>query len=204
MLGDGSRGHGACDSPRAVAGPGGGARATRHVAAPKLPYARRWEPWDTRACTPVLSFILTWSSYAGVSDLQYTDSGPMPTPGEAVNPRVGSASFSVQPFLSFVRWDFEVVVQHGRNVVAHDLCGTLRYSECLAEPSCAAIPLGLSPRSGSRGVQGNHDHDSKPSGRRAAEVAGVEVIVTTIPELTGRRTYGVCGTFHFCTTIPLG
>jgi hypothetical protein len=36
-----------------------GARATRHVAAPKLPYARRWESWDTRACTPVLSFILT-------------------------------------------------------------------------------------------------------------------------------------------------
>jgi hypothetical protein len=129
---------------------------------------------------------------------------PQAHSGRGCEPAGGVSILSRAAFLSFVRWDFEVVVQHGRNVVAHDLCGTLRYSECLAEPSCAAIPLGLSPHSGSRGVQGNHDHDSKPSGRRAAEVAGVEVIVTTIPELTGRRTYGVCGTFHFCTTIPLG
>jgi hypothetical protein len=34
---------------------GGG--ATRHVAALELPYVRRWEPRDTRACAPVLSFI---------------------------------------------------------------------------------------------------------------------------------------------------
>jgi hypothetical protein len=88
--------------------------------------------------------------------------------------------------------------------VDHDPRGTLRCSECLAEPSRAAVPLGLLPRSGSRGVQGNHDHDSEPSGRRTAEVAGVEAIMTTIFEPTGRHTYGMCGTFHFCAAIPLG
>jgi hypothetical protein len=46
-----------------------GARATRHVAAPELPCARRWVPWDMWACAPVLCFIFnlellrggTWS-----------------------------------------------------------------------------------------------------------------------------------------------
>jgi hypothetical protein len=50
-----------------------GARAKRHVVAPELPCDRRREPWDTRVCAHVLSFILTWSLYAGVSDLQGTD-----------------------------------------------------------------------------------------------------------------------------------
>jgi hypothetical protein len=50
-----------------------GAGATRHVVAPELPYARIREPWDTRACTPILSFVLTWSLYVGVSGLQGTD-----------------------------------------------------------------------------------------------------------------------------------
>jgi hypothetical protein len=50
-------------------------------------------------------------------------------------------------------------------------------------------------------ARGNHDHDFKPMGRRAAEVMGVEAIVTTIPEPTKRHTYGMCGTFHFCVVV---
>jgi hypothetical protein len=34
-----------------------GARATRHMTAPELPYTRRQEPQDTQACAPVLSFV---------------------------------------------------------------------------------------------------------------------------------------------------
>jgi hypothetical protein len=47
-----------------------GAGATRHVAALELPCARRWE---TRACAPILSFVLTWSLCMEVSGLQGTD-----------------------------------------------------------------------------------------------------------------------------------
>jgi hypothetical protein len=36
-----------------------GAGATRHVAARELPCARRRELWDTQACAPILSFVLT-------------------------------------------------------------------------------------------------------------------------------------------------
>jgi hypothetical protein len=46
-----------------------GAEAKRHVAALELPCARRREPWDTQACVPILSFVLTWSLYVGVSGL---------------------------------------------------------------------------------------------------------------------------------------
>jgi hypothetical protein len=35
-----------------------------------------------------------------------------------------------------------------------------------------------------------------------AEVAGPEAIMTTIPELTGLHTYGICWMFHFCTAVP--
>jgi hypothetical protein len=34
-----------------------GATATRHVAAPELPYAKSREPRDTRACASVLPFV---------------------------------------------------------------------------------------------------------------------------------------------------
>jgi hypothetical protein len=54
-----------------------GAGATRHVAASELPYARGRELRDTRACVPILSFILTWSLYVGVSGLQGTDTPPL-------------------------------------------------------------------------------------------------------------------------------
>jgi hypothetical protein len=74
------------------------------------------------------------------------------------------------------------------------MCGTFRF--------CTAVPLELLLRSGSRGARGNHDHDSEPSGRRTAEVAGVEAVVTTIPEPTGRRTYRMCRTFRFCAAVP--
>jgi hypothetical protein len=37
---------------------------------------------------------------------------------------------------------------------------------------------------------------------RIAEVTGVEAIVSTIPEPTERRTYGMCGVIHFCTAVP--
>jgi hypothetical protein len=36
-----------------------GARPTRDVAALELPCARRQEPWDTWACAPISSFVLT-------------------------------------------------------------------------------------------------------------------------------------------------
>jgi hypothetical protein len=67
---------------------------------------------------------------------------------------------------------------------------------------CVAIPLGLLLHSESCGAQGNHDHNSDPSGHRAAKVAGFEAVVTTIPEPMGRRANGMCGTFHFCATVP--
>jgi hypothetical protein len=149
-----------------------GAGATRHVADPELPCARRRELWDTRVCEPILSFVLTWSLYAGVSGLQGTDSGPWAHPGRGYEPAGGASVLSRAAFLSSLRWDFEAVVQHGKYVAAHDPRGTLRCSKRLAEPLRAAVPLGLLPCSGSQGAQGNHDHDSKPSGRRAAEVAG--------------------------------
>jgi hypothetical protein len=137
-----------------------------------------------RACALILSFILTWSLYVGVSDLQGTDSGPRAHLRRGCEPTGGDNILSRVAFLSFVCWDFEAVVQHGRYVVTHDPHGTLRCSEHLAEPSHAAVPLGLLLHSRSHGVQGNHDHDFEPSGRRTAEVVGVETIMTTILELT--------------------
>jgi hypothetical protein len=73
VLGDGSRGHGARDGLGAAAGLGG--RRWSHEArdGSELPCARRREPWDTRACAPVLSFVLTWSLYTGASSLQGTN-----------------------------------------------------------------------------------------------------------------------------------
>jgi hypothetical protein len=48
-MGAGATGH--------VAVSGGGATVTRHVAAPELPCAVRWEPRDTRACAPLLPCV---------------------------------------------------------------------------------------------------------------------------------------------------
>jgi hypothetical protein len=156
------------------------------------------------ACALVLSFVLTQSLYTGVPSLQGIDSGIRAHLGRGCKPAGGASILSRATFLSFVRWDFEAVVQHARYVAAHNPRGTLRCSEHLAKPSRTALPLGLLLGSGSCGAEGNHDHDSKPSGRRTAEVAGVEAIVTTIPEPMGRRAYGMCGTFHFCAIILLG
>jgi hypothetical protein len=50
-----------------------GVGATRHVAAPELPCARRWEPRDTWACAPVLPFIFDLELVRGVPGLQSTD-----------------------------------------------------------------------------------------------------------------------------------
>jgi hypothetical protein len=36
----------------------------------------------------------------------------------------------------------------------------------------------------------------------AAEVAGPEAIMTTIPEPTESHTYGMCGAFRFCAVAP--
>jgi hypothetical protein len=180
-----------------------GARATRYVAAPELSCARRREPWDTWAYAPVLSFVLTWSLYVGVSDLQGTDSGPQAHPGRGCELTGGINILSRVAFPSFICWDFEAVVQHGRYVVAHDPRGTLQCSERLAEPSHTAVPLGLLLCSGSHGAQGNHDHNSEPSGCHAVEVAGVQAIVTMIFEPTGLRTYGKCRMFYFCAAVPL-
>jgi hypothetical protein len=89
-----------------------------------------------------------------------------------------------------------------RHVAAHDLRGTVWCSESLAELSRAAVPHVLLLCSGSHGGRGNYDHDSELMGRCAAEVMGVEVIVTMIPEPMGHRTYEMCGTIHFCAGVP--
>jgi hypothetical protein len=78
-----------------------------------------------RTCAPVLSFILTRSLYSGVPGLQGNDSGPQAHPRRDCEPTGGASIRSCAAFLSFVRWDFEVVVQHGRYVVAHDPRGML-------------------------------------------------------------------------------
>jgi hypothetical protein len=70
----------------------------RHLAALEQPCTRRREPQDMRACTPILSFILTWSLYAGISGIQGTDSGPRAHPGRGCEPVGGPASYLVQPF----------------------------------------------------------------------------------------------------------
>jgi hypothetical protein len=180
---------GARGSPKAAPGPGGG-------------------NWSHEACghpcTSVLPFILTRSFYVGVPILQGTNSCPQAHLKRGCEPVGGASILSRAIFLSFVHWDFKVVVQHGRYVVAHDPRGMLRCLERLAELSRAAVPIGLLLHSGSHRARGNHDHNSKPSGCRTAEVAGVEAIVTTIPEPTGCRTYGMCETFHFYVAIPLG
>jgi hypothetical protein len=117
-----------------------------------------------RACTPVLSFVLTRSLYTVVPGLQGTEAIRVPR------------------------------FPNRRDVCAYGMCETFCFY--------AVIPLGLLLHSESHGAQGNHDHYSEPSRCRAVEVTGVEAVVTSIPKPTGRRTYGVCGTFHFCTVIP--
>jgi hypothetical protein len=57
------RGHEARSGPGAASSLVAGAGVTRHVTAPELPCARRWEPRGTQACASVFSFILTWSLY---------------------------------------------------------------------------------------------------------------------------------------------
>jgi hypothetical protein len=96
------------------------------------------------------------------------------------------------------------VAQYGRYVVARDSRGTLRCSKRLVEPSCAVVPHGLLLHSKSHKGRGNHDHDLEPTGHRAAEVAGVETIVSAIPEPIERRIYGMCGAFHFYAAVFLG
>jgi hypothetical protein len=107
-MGAGAMGHVAVpELPRVLVA---GAGATRHVAAPELPCARRREPWDTWSYAPVLSFILTWSLYVGVSGLQDTNSGPRAHPGRGWETAGGANILSLATFLSFIRWDFEAVV----------------------------------------------------------------------------------------------
>jgi hypothetical protein len=72
------------------------------------------------------------------------------------------------------------------------------------EPSCAIVPHGLLLCNGSHGAQGNHDHDPELMGHRAAGVVGVVEIASVVPELTERRTYGMCGAIHLCATVFLG
>jgi hypothetical protein len=107
-----------------------------HVAAPELPYVKRWELWDTRACASVLSFVLTSSLYAGVSGLQGTDGGPRAHPGRGCELTGGASILSCATFLCFVHWDFEAVVQHGRYVAPS--AGTLR-----AVRARSTVPNGL-------------------------------------------------------------
>jgi hypothetical protein len=67
-------------------------------------------PRDTRACAPVLSFILTRSLYMRVPGLQGTDSGPRAHPRRGCEPAGGASILSRAAFLSFVRWDFKAAV----------------------------------------------------------------------------------------------
>jgi hypothetical protein len=67
-------------------------------------------PRDTWACAPVLSFILTRSLYMRVPGLQGTDSGPRAHPRRGCELIGGANILSRAAFLSFVRWDFKVMV----------------------------------------------------------------------------------------------
>jgi hypothetical protein len=116
----------------------------------------------------------------------------------------GSSILPRATFLSFVHWDSKAVAQHGRYVAARDLRGSLRCSEHLMEPSHVVVSYGLLLHSGSHGARGNHDHDPEPMGHRATGVVGVMEIMSAIPELTERRTYGMCGVICFCAAIFLG
>jgi hypothetical protein len=62
-------------------------------------------PWGlvARACALVSSFVWTWSLYAGVSDLQGTDSGPRAHLGRGCEPAGGASIISCAAFLSFIR-----------------------------------------------------------------------------------------------------
>jgi hypothetical protein len=109
------------------------------------------------------------------------------------------------------------------------ICGDPQFARDVAmfsaDSSCAAISHGPLLRSGSRGARGNHghnprtdgmplngshggqgdrDHDSRTVGAPHSGSRGVEAIVTTIPEPSERRTYGMCGALHFCAAEPMG
>jgi hypothetical protein len=62
------------------------------MAAPELSQAGRREsgPWDTWACAPALSFVLTWSLYVGVPGPQGTDSGLQAHSGRGYEPAGGT------------------------------------------------------------------------------------------------------------------
>jgi hypothetical protein len=200
--GAGATGHVAVpELPRALMA---GARAMRHAAAPELPSARRREPRGMRVCVPVLPFVFDLKLVCGgTRSSGYRQWPPSPL-GRGYEPAGGANILPRAAFLSFVRWDFEAVTQYGGYVVAHDSRGTLRCSERLAEPSCATVLHGLLLHSRSHGARGNHDHDLEPMRHRAAEVAGVEAIVSTIPEPTEHRSYEMCVTFCFYAVIVLG
>jgi hypothetical protein len=127
----------------------------------ELPCARSREPWDTRTCAPVLPFVFDLKLIREVFDLQGTDSGLRAHPERGYEP-VGEANILPHAaFLSFVYWDFEAVMQHGRYVTTRDSRGSLRCSERLAEPSHTAIPQRMC--------------------YCTAKVAGPEAIMTMIP-----------------------
>jgi hypothetical protein len=75
------------------------------MAAPELSPAGRREPGprDTRARAPALCFVLTSSLYWGYLILRLPIVATVPTPGEAVNLRVGPTSFPRAIFLGLVR-----------------------------------------------------------------------------------------------------
>jgi hypothetical protein len=100
-----------------------GAEAMRHVATPELSCARRREPepWGTWAYVPIVSFILTWSLYPGVTGRQGTNSGPQAHLGRGCEPVGGASILSRADFLSFVCWDFEAWQIRGSPRSARDI-----------------------------------------------------------------------------------
>jgi hypothetical protein len=79
--------------PGAASGWTAGAETAGHAAAPELPRAGQRElgPQDTWRSRSWPS-VLTWSLYAGVPDLQGTDSGPRAHLGRVSEPVVGPTS----------------------------------------------------------------------------------------------------------------
>jgi hypothetical protein len=181
-----------------------GAGATRHVTASELPCARRWVSRDTQACALVLSFIFdlelvhggTWSSgyrqwLLGPPRERLRTRGwgqhPSPCNLSELCTLEFRSSGAVRRIRSGPRFTWDVAMFGAPS-------GTV--TRC---SSPWAVTVQLKSR-----ARGNHDHDPKPTGRRATEVVGVEAIVSAIPEPTERYTYGMCGAICFCAAVFLG
>jgi hypothetical protein len=95
---------------------------------------------------------------------------PRPTLEEVANPRVGPTSFARAAFLSLYMLGFR------SGGAARLIRGDPRFARTL---QCS--------------VQNHHAPQFRVGRYCSAKVTGPEAIMTTIPELTGRRAYGMRG-----------